>query len=95
MKKSINNPDGPCVRFAKHCLGLDKKKPYIRHGKYYYKPYRNYFDAAGCDVKTGERLAKAGYAEKYNPKYNAYRITDDGREWLGKILKITIHEVRW
>lgn len=28
---------------VKHVIGLDSKKPYIRHGKKFYRPYRNYW----------------------------------------------------
>lgn len=30
------------IKLAKHCIGLDRKKPYKRHRRYFYKPYRNY-----------------------------------------------------
>lgn len=26
-----------------HCIGLDHKNPYKRHGRKFYKPYRNYY----------------------------------------------------
>ena len=39
------------IELAKHCIGLDHKKPYKRHGRYFYRPYRNYYDAGGKDVE--------------------------------------------
>ena len=38
------------IEEAKHAIGLDYKKPYHRHGKAFYKPYRNYF----CTKKGDE-----------------------------------------
>lgn len=33
------------VELCKHMIGLDYKKPYHRHGKAFYKPYRNYYES--------------------------------------------------
>lgn len=33
------------VDYCKHMVGLDYVKPYRRHGKAFYKPYRNYWGA--------------------------------------------------
>lgn len=33
------------IDLASHCIGLDYNKPYKRHGRYFYRPYRNYKDA--------------------------------------------------
>ena len=40
------------LAFAQHCIGLDHKKPYKRHGRYFYRPYRNYYDASVKDCET-------------------------------------------
>lgn len=39
------------VEVAKHAIGLDHRKPYTRHGKLFYRPYRNYF-ADFSEVQT-------------------------------------------
>lgn len=31
------------IELAKHCIGLDRKKPYTRHSRKFYRPYRNYY----------------------------------------------------
>ena len=31
------------IEMAKHAIGLGHRKPYTRHGKLWYRPYRNYF----------------------------------------------------
>jgi hypothetical protein len=30
---------------AMHCIGMDYRKPYKRHGKLFYRPYRNRYQA--------------------------------------------------
>ena len=32
------------LEICKHMVGLDYKRPYHRHGKAYYKAYRNYYE---------------------------------------------------
>lgn len=42
----IMGKEEPYVSVARHAIGLDNKNPYIRHGRKFYKPYRNYFATA-------------------------------------------------
>ena len=42
----------------KHCIGLDYKKPYMRAGKYFYKPFRNHYDAGPKDEPMWEALVE-------------------------------------
>lgn len=85
---------GHYINLAKHCIGLDKKKPYKRHGRLFYKPYRNYFAAGKSDVASWTRLWEQGYAEK--GKKNRYGgcmfwLTRKGLDWLGNELGVVIH----
>lgn len=50
----------PEMLFAemKHCIGLDYKKPYMRAGKYFYKPCRNQYDAGPKDEPMWEALVE-------------------------------------
>ena len=41
-----------CIALSSHAIGLDNHKPYKRHGKFFYKPYRNYYDASMKDSCT-------------------------------------------
>ena len=43
------------IDLAKHCIGLDRKKPYIRNGKKFYRPYRNFF-ATGRNYEDWETI---------------------------------------
>lgn len=56
------------VRKMEHCVGFDRKKIYHRGGTAYYKPYRNYYDAGGTDMRVWERLAEKGFADCAEPK---------------------------
>lgn len=40
------------IDICRHMIGLNYKRPYHRHGKAFYKPYRNYY----CDIETGNNL---------------------------------------
>lgn len=50
------------VELAKHAIGMRLRKPYKRHGRLFYRPYRNYFSTAvGCDdYERWETLEDAG-----------------------------------
>lgn len=48
-----------------HCVGLDYKKPYERHGKKFYKPYRNYY-ATYVWNDIWNRLLWKGFAKHEN-----------------------------
>ena len=42
------------IDLCKHMVGLDRQKPYHRHGKAFYRPYRNFF----ASNFPGNRLLK-------------------------------------
>lgn len=80
------------IEKAKHCIGLDKKKPYTRHGKKFYKPYRNYY-ATGKDHDDWDTMVDAGYAKESVQNShggNTYLLTRSGLDWLGEKLGIQI-----
>lgn len=77
---------------AKHCIGLDRKRPYTRHGRRFYRPYRNYF-ATGAGHQIWDELVEAGYAkrgEKNQRGGYTYSLTRKGLDWLGGELGIKI-----
>lgn len=82
-----------CIALASHCIGLDRKKPYKRHGRYFYRPYRNYYDAGGKDVEIWDTMVSEGYAEagrKNRYGGRMYWLTRQGLDWLGEKLGIQI-----
>lgn len=78
------------IEICKHMIGLDRKSPYHRHGKAFYKPYRNFY----CDKETGnsflDRLPQGIVFVNKSEKYTYYHLTDHGLKWLGRQLKINI-----
>ncbi len=83
------------VEKAMHCIGLDHAKPYKRHGKLFYHPYRNYFDACERDCETWDLMVDAGYADNGCKDLfggRIYWLTRKGLDWLGEKLDIRIYD---
>ena len=76
---------------CKHMVGLDYKKPYHRHGKAFYKAYRNYFSDAPSH-KLFEKLPGWIINKRKSESGVIYSLTDEGLAWLGRQLEITIKE---
>lgn len=84
-----------CVSLATHAIGLDRKKPYKRHGRYFYTPYRNYYDASQKDCRIWDVMVNQGYAEAgKKDRYGGrmYWLTRKGLDWLGEKFGIRIHD---
>ena len=90
--------DNGFIELAKHCIGFGRRKPYTRHGKKFYRPYRNYFATAGSgdDYEAWELMVSAGYAEHEESQNQhggyIYHMTRDGLDWLGNKTGIVIHD---
>lgn len=82
------------IEMAKHCIGLDRKKPYIRHRKKFYRPYRNFY-VTGKTYDAWEIMEYAGYAKRGEQnQYGGYTfyLTRAGLDWLGEQLGVYIHD---
>ncbi len=83
------------IEEAKHCLGLDLKKPYKRNRKLYYRPYRNYFYTTYNNPIWAD-LKWLGFAEcdkqyweiKDGSEHTTFWLNEDGRKWLAEHLGI-------
>lgn len=85
------------IEICKHMIGLDDKNPYHRHGNAYYKPYRNYYIMPPMpDDYILNRLPMfiMRSEESINGEWVCYELTDEGLDWLGRGLKITIKHKR-
>lgn len=84
------------VQIMAHMIGLNNKRPYVRHGRRYYKPYRSYFCAelSGPDYEALRALERRGLVESGRPgeKTVYFWTTRDGLDWLGRKLNIQIHD---
>lgn len=84
------------VHLAAHAIGLIYKRPYARRGKWYFRPWRNYFNTTygARDWEGWENLYEKGYADVQPPGKNTklwrYYLTRAGLDWLGEELGITI-----
>lgn len=85
------------VDHAKHMIGLDgfRHKPYTRHGKKFFKPYRNHW--AGFDAELDYMSHEAfGLTEKQEPEKEGgmpfYYLTREGLDWLGRQIDVTIRD---
>lgn len=81
-----------------HTIGLNSghtgRRLYTRHGKKYYKPYRNYFYGNDKDL---DKLVEAGYMEcsteiAHGEKSKTYWFNRDGLDWLGTQIGIHIYD---
>lgn len=71
---------------ALHTIGLNSYgRPYTRHGRRFYRPYRNYFGGHDKDL---DRLVDAGYMTFVDDFYSFNRA---GLDWLGEQLNIYIY----
>ena len=80
------------IELCKHMIGLDYSNPYHRHGKAFYKPYRNYFEAPITGDKTLDRLPSFVITKEISDISIWYTLTSEGLQWLGRQLHITIKQ---
>lgn len=84
-----------------HTIGLDGYgRPYTRHGRKFYRPYRNYF-TTNAESAVFSPLVEAGYmTDELMPRgYDGteghlYRMTRSGLDWLGEQIGVKIYDVR-
>lgn len=82
------------IDLCKHMVGLDYQKPYHRHGKAFYRPYRNYFADGIPGNRLLNKLPHWIITKSQSEKHVYYKLTADGLKWLGRQLGITIKEER-
>ena len=80
------------IELCKHMIGLDYSRPYHRHGKAFYKPYRNYLEAPITGEKILDKLPFYVITKEIGDISIWYTLTSDGLKWLGRQLKITIKQ---
>ncbi len=75
-----------------HVIGLNSghvgRRLYTRHGKKYYKPYRNYFCGKDKDL---DKLVNSGYMERSDDGESVYWFNRAGLDWLGEQIGIYIY----
>ncbi len=81
----------------RHMIGLDmlQNRPYKRHSKLYYKPYRNYWD--GYDKYLDYFSGALGLVDKRESGRDGepyYKLTRRGLDFLGRHIGVTIYDER-
>lgn len=81
------------IELAKHAIGLDYKKPYRRHGKKFYKPYRNYYATILRDP-VWRALVSEGFATCFPEGEDRaiFTLTRSGLDWLGRHIGVKIYD---
>lgn len=86
------------IKEMQHAIGLDYKKPYKRHGKLFYKPYRNYF-CTNPSNKLWQGLVNLGYAQmgeiqKHQDGIDSvcFFVTRRGLDMLGGYMNCKIYD---
>lgn len=82
------------IELCKHMVGLDYQKPYHRHGRAFYRPYRNYFAANIPGNRLLNKLPGYIISKSQSEKYTWHQLTLEGLQWLGRQLHVTIKEER-
>ena len=83
------------IKVMKHCIGLGQKYPYKRHGRLFYRPYRNFFATGpSCDgVDIWLDLEKQGYAMRGVGVFRwTFCLTGFGLDVLGRHLNVKIYD---
>lgn len=78
------------LEICKHMIGLDCKRPYHRHGKAFYRPYRNYYEDTLSGNRVLDKLPRDVVQKEVGIVSTWYTLTDNGLKWLGRQLNITI-----
>ena len=94
--KMNDNIKARCIELAQHAIGMGLKRPYTRHGKQFYRPYRNYF-ATLLPCEPWEMMVGAGYAtmreyEREGRAAATFWLTREGLDWLGDQLGMHIYD---
>lgn len=78
------------IEICKHMVGLDYERPYHRHGRAFYRAYRNFYSDLPKGNKILDKLPKELFFAYRNVHGVTYQLTKAGFDWLGRQLKIKI-----
>lgn len=95
-KIDFSRQPGYIVQMA-HCIGLDYKRPYMRHERWFYRPYRNYFstvlpDEVWAAMEHNGWAAHGRVQERDGVQSCTYWLTRKGLDHLGGVLGVTIYD---
>lgn len=96
-EKEINNAQELTTEEIKqmsHCIGLDHKNPYKRHGRKFYKPYRNYYTTCVWNYIWSTLLWKgfAKHGKVGRIQDTVFWLTREGLDALGDAIGVHIYD---
>ena len=82
------------IALMEHCIRLDCKKPYTRHGKKFYRPYRNRYATYVHDVDWNGLFGKgmAKHTDVGDLGQTIFFLTRKGLDTLGEAIGIHIYD---
>ena len=82
------------IKQCEHMIGMDKRDIYHRHGKAFYKAYRNRWGNGDNPKKDFDELVNCGLMRRYTTGQGniGYCLTNFGLKWLGQKIGVTIKE---
>lgn len=78
------------IEICKHMVGLDYENPYHRHGKAFYKAYRNYYGDPSNGNSILDKLPTDFFRVHRDERGTTYYMTQEGFDWLGRQLHMKI-----
>ena len=78
------------LEICKHMVGLDYTRPYHRHGKAFYRPFRNYYADTLSGNRILDKLPRDVVRKEIGRVSTQYALTNYGLSWLGRKLNVTI-----
>lgn len=81
------------IESCKHMIGFHKSSVYHRHGRAFYKAYRNYWcgePREDFDYMCHKSFGLMEYRD--SAQYRYYYLTEAGLRWLGNKLSVVIKE---
>ena len=78
------------IAICEHMVGLDYERPYHRHGKSFYKAYRNYYSDAPDGNRLLDKMPSCLFRCTRNERGTMYHLTQTGLDWLGRQLNMKI-----
>lgn len=79
------------IEICKHMVGSDNKHPYHRHGKAFYKAYRNYYTDVPGGNRLLDKLPECLFTVHRDARGVTYHLTPTGLAWLGRRIGVVMH----
>lgn len=79
------------TKICEHMVGLDYERPYHRHGKAFYRAYRNFYEDVPEGNRLLDKLPECILTVHRDERGATYHLTPTGLAWLGRRIGVVIH----